>query len=166
MLSNLRRELLALRARDDKVRARLAADGLLFQGYHSKMEAVHRENAARLRAIIGGHGWPDRTMVGEDGAAAAGTPPQSRIPRTASGCMRGALSCTAPSTTGMQRDGGWSPWVGWRSRNTWTSAAPPSAFRRSNGNGRHLRMSRPPADLAGRQREMDEWAVRTRWRRG
>lgn len=43
-----------LAAHDGAVRAELAASGALFDGYHPRMEAVHRENAARLLAITGG----------------------------------------------------------------------------------------------------------------
>ena len=67
----LRRELLALAAEDARVRAELAADGTLFDGYHPRMEAVHRRNADRLRALVAAHGWPLRSRVGDDGAEAA-----------------------------------------------------------------------------------------------
>ena len=56
---------------DQAVRAELAADGSLFQGYHSRMAAVHDANAARLGAIIADHGWPAEPLVGTDGARAA-----------------------------------------------------------------------------------------------
>ncbi len=64
-------ELCALIADDDATRARLAADGSLFRGYHPEMAAVHHANAARLRAIIATHGWPGRSLVGDEAAAAA-----------------------------------------------------------------------------------------------
>ena len=67
----LRRELLALAAEDQRVRAELDAEGTLHDGYHPRMEAVHRRNAAVLRAVLDAHGWPGRTMVGDDGAEAA-----------------------------------------------------------------------------------------------
>ena len=67
----LRRELLALAAEDRRVRAELDAEGTLHDGYHRRMEAVHRRNAAVLRAALDAHGWPGRTMVGDDGAEAA-----------------------------------------------------------------------------------------------
>jgi hypothetical protein len=67
----LREELLAMGAEDLRVRERLAGDGSLFEGYHPRMEEVHRRNAARLREIIGARGWPGTAMVGEDGAEAA-----------------------------------------------------------------------------------------------
>jgi nucleotide-binding universal stress UspA family protein len=67
----LRAELLALQAEDLRVRAELDAVGELAGGYAPRMEAVHRANAARLRAVIARHGWPGRTLVGDDGAEAA-----------------------------------------------------------------------------------------------
>lgn len=71
MLGPLKDRLLALAARDERVRAKLEADGSLFLGYHPRMEAVHRENAADLRAIMDEHGWPTEALVGPDGAQAA-----------------------------------------------------------------------------------------------
>jgi hypothetical protein len=35
------------------------------------MKSLHIKNAARLREIIAEHGWPGRSLVGEDGVAAA-----------------------------------------------------------------------------------------------
>ena len=67
----LRNELLDMAAEDLRVRAELAADGSLFYGYHPRMAEVHRRNAARLDAVIEEHGWPGRSLVGEDGAEAA-----------------------------------------------------------------------------------------------
>jgi hypothetical protein len=67
----LRDELVAMIDHDDTVRERLARDGSLFAGYHPEMEAVHRENAARLAAIVDTQGWPGRSQVGDDGASAA-----------------------------------------------------------------------------------------------
>lgn len=71
---SLRDELLAMKERDLRTRARLAEDGSLYDGYHPEMEAVHRENAARLSQIIDEHGWPGPGLVGEDGAV----PPLSK----------------------------------------------------------------------------------------
>jgi hypothetical protein len=56
---------------DLSVRDELAADGSLFDGYHPRMEAVHRANAAMLRQVIAEHGWPNEELVGPDGAEAA-----------------------------------------------------------------------------------------------
>jgi hypothetical protein len=67
----LRDELVAMEEYDQRVRAELAADGSLFEGYHPRMEAVHRTNAARLRDILAEFGWPGFALVGERGADAA-----------------------------------------------------------------------------------------------
>ncbi len=64
-------ELTALAAEDQRVRAELAADGSLYDGYHPVMEAVHRRNAARLEAIVEQVGWPGHTLVGRHAAWAA-----------------------------------------------------------------------------------------------
>ncbi len=67
----LRAELIQMDEYDQAVRAELAADGSLFDGYHPRMAAVHDTNAARLRALIATHGWPTEPLVGVDGAKAA-----------------------------------------------------------------------------------------------
>lgn len=56
---------------DANVRAELAADGSLFDGYHPHMEEVHKRNAARLMEIIDEHGFPYISIVGEDAEEAA-----------------------------------------------------------------------------------------------
>jgi hypothetical protein len=89
MDDSLRRELLVLMAEDDALREELAKDGSLFQGYNPDMEALHRRNAARLREIIAAAGWPGRSLVGEDGAAAAWRILQHSIGEP--GFMRGSL---------------------------------------------------------------------------
>lgn len=71
MNAALRDELVAMAAEDQQVRAELASDGSLFDGYHPTMQAVHDRNAARLTAIIATHGWPGHDLVSEDGARAA-----------------------------------------------------------------------------------------------
>lgn len=68
---NLRRELLEMVAEDNATREELAADGSLFEGYHPRMEAVHRRNSARLSAIFDACGWPGLSLAGEDGEGAA-----------------------------------------------------------------------------------------------
>ena len=72
-------ELIALAAEDQRVRGELLAEGVLFGGYHPRMEAVHRRNAARLAEIIAAHGWPTERVVGVEGAAAAGLIAQHAI---------------------------------------------------------------------------------------
>src|SRR5262245_53637982 len=70
-LAEVARELHELADRDQRVRAELAADGSLFKGYHPRMEAVHRENAARLASILEELGWPTEALVGSEAAEAA-----------------------------------------------------------------------------------------------
>jgi hypothetical protein len=67
----LREELLAMEAADLRVRAELAANGKLSDGYHPRMREVHERNAARMKEIVAESGWPGRAMVGEDGSNAA-----------------------------------------------------------------------------------------------
>src|SRR2546422_7151554 len=75
----------------------LARDGLLFQGYHPRVEALHQRHATRLAALIDAHGWPGRSRVGEEGAQAAwlilqhaiGNPPLMRRGLT---LLRGGVS--------------------------------------------------------------------------
>ena len=58
-------------AEDERVREELSADGSLYDGYHPRMEQVHRKNAKLLRTIIQQCGWPGITMVGMEGEEAA-----------------------------------------------------------------------------------------------
>lgn len=69
---SVRQALLAMKEGDLSVRAELIAEGILAkEGYHPRMEAVHRSNAARLTRIIERYGWPGKSLVGEEGAEAA-----------------------------------------------------------------------------------------------
>ena len=67
----LREELLNMAAEDGALRERLVADGTLFDGYNPLMAIVHRRNGDRLAEMVDAHGWPGRSLVGEDGADAA-----------------------------------------------------------------------------------------------
>jgi hypothetical protein len=71
MNSALGEELLAMADDDRQVRAQLLAEGALGKGYHAAIRELHDRNAARLSEIIEEHGWPGRSLVGEDGAYAA-----------------------------------------------------------------------------------------------
>lgn len=68
---SLRGELLRMRDADLELRAELARDGSLFEGYAERMAALHRRNALRLREVLSSRGWPGRSLAGEDGAEAA-----------------------------------------------------------------------------------------------
>jgi hypothetical protein len=67
----IRLDLLAMAQEDRRVRAELAADGTLFEGYHPRMREVHDRHAARLARILDDHGWPAESRAGPDGAEAA-----------------------------------------------------------------------------------------------
>ena len=67
----LRMELLSMAAEDLAVREELARDGSLYEGYHPRMCELHERNAARLQAVLQQHGWPGRSLVGEEAAEAA-----------------------------------------------------------------------------------------------
>lgn len=67
----LAQELLAMAAEDLRVRKELIKDGSLFDGYHPRMRAVHRQHAARLLQILDQHGWPGRSLVGDAASGAA-----------------------------------------------------------------------------------------------
>jgi hypothetical protein len=67
----LRRELLDIAALDLKVREDLIRRGVIYDGYHPEMEAIHVRNASRLKEILAEYGWPVPSVVGDDGAEAA-----------------------------------------------------------------------------------------------
>jgi hypothetical protein len=89
MNDQLRQQLLAMAAEDARVRSELAATGELFRGYAPRMEDVHRRNARELLAIVREHGWPGRTLVGEDAMHAAWVVLQHAIgePEVQRGCL-------------------------------------------------------------------------------
>jgi hypothetical protein len=77
MNEDLCAELLCLKADDMATRRRLIEAGQLYgphlpkDWYHPDMANVHRRNSARLREIIAIHGFPTRSLVGEEGCEAA-----------------------------------------------------------------------------------------------
>lgn len=89
---DLRDRLLAMAAEDKRVAKALTMEGVLEEGYHPRMEAVHRANASALREIIAAHGWPGRALVGDEGAKAAWLVAQHAIGEPA--FMREALRLT------------------------------------------------------------------------
>lgn len=68
---HLRRELLAMREEDLRVGDEVIQGASVYGGYDPRMEEVHKRHATRLKAIIAEHGWPGRSLVGEDGMIAA-----------------------------------------------------------------------------------------------
>jgi hypothetical protein len=71
MDNSIAAELAAMEAVDRSLRAELASDGSLFDGYHPRMREIHEYNANRLAQIIAQIGWPAPSIVGEDAARSA-----------------------------------------------------------------------------------------------
>ena len=71
MNTPLSQELIFMAQEDRALRSQLAADGSLFNRYHPLMKEVHDRNAKRLSAIVDEHGWPGKSVVGEEAAHAA-----------------------------------------------------------------------------------------------
>jgi hypothetical protein len=71
-MPDLRRELLARVEPDQQVRRQmLSAEGDERDAAVARGAQVDRENAVWLKSIVEEHGWPTRSMVGDDGAQAA-----------------------------------------------------------------------------------------------
>jgi len=65
-------ELVAMMADDQRLLQQLFETGELpSASYHPRMRALHERNASRLKAVIGSHGWPGLSLVGEEAAKAA-----------------------------------------------------------------------------------------------
>jgi hypothetical protein len=71
MNTPLSQELIDMAREDVKLRNSLASHRSHTNGYPPQMKAVHDRNAKRLNEIIQQHGWPGKSMVGEDAAHAA-----------------------------------------------------------------------------------------------
>ncbi len=67
MNNNVLYQLIELYHNDEQTRARLAKEGVLFEGYAAEMEQVHAANAEQFESIVSEFGWPGESLVGEDG---------------------------------------------------------------------------------------------------
>lgn len=71
-MTRLEGKLKAMAEADLEMRSALAAAGVLFDGYHPEMEALHIANAQALEKIIDDiGGWPQEDIAGKEGAEAA-----------------------------------------------------------------------------------------------
>ncbi len=69
---NLVDELITMMEEDQRLLQQLFNSGELpSESYHPRMKALHEHNASRLKEIIGRHGWPGISLVGEEAAKAA-----------------------------------------------------------------------------------------------
>ena len=73
MDAQLRQRLLDMVAEDRRVHTELSQTGEIFERrpLAPRLAEVFRRNASALEAIIEEHGWPGRSLVGEDGSHAA-----------------------------------------------------------------------------------------------
>ena len=72
MNEKLRGELLRMAEEDRRTREELLRAGRLPRdAYSPVMREVHERNNARMREIIAAHGWPGRSLVGEEACEAA-----------------------------------------------------------------------------------------------
>jgi hypothetical protein len=71
------------------VTVELAATGELYRGYAPRIEEVHRRNARELLALVEAHGWPGKSLAGEDGMHAAWLVLQHAVgePAVQRGCL-------------------------------------------------------------------------------
>ena len=73
MNAPLRQRLLEMAAEQRRVHTELSQSGEIYQGrpLASRLAEVCRRHALALEAIIEEHGWPGKSLVGEDGSHAA-----------------------------------------------------------------------------------------------
>ncbi|MDR3008853.1 MAG: hypothetical protein LBV59_13010 [Sphingobacterium sp.] len=65
LYKNIAHEIIRMSQDDDSIREKLLRTGELHGGYHPEMEAIHRQNAKRLREIIAEIGYPTISKVGK-----------------------------------------------------------------------------------------------------
>ena len=65
----------------NRLRDELASDGSLYEGYPKRIRESHLHQANELEVIIEKHGWPTISLVGKEGADAAGLILQHSISR-------------------------------------------------------------------------------------
>ncbi|MBZ5535543.1 MAG: hypothetical protein LAO31_06270 [Acidobacteriia bacterium] len=71
MNAQLRQRLLEMVEEERRIHTELTAAGEIFQGYAPRLAEVDLRKALELEKIIEEHGWPGRSLVGEDRAHAA-----------------------------------------------------------------------------------------------
>lgn len=67
----LRKELLALREEDQAARSAMIKTQMQDEAAKKRVEAIDTKSTARMKEIIAKHGWPGKSLVGEDGANTA-----------------------------------------------------------------------------------------------
>jgi hypothetical protein len=82
----LRAELVQRAGRDQAARLSVRTDFAMTE-WEAVVAPVDRDNTARLREIIGRHGWPGRQLAGDDGAHAAWLLAQHAPPELQEECL-------------------------------------------------------------------------------
>ncbi len=67
----LRKELLQMVKEDQDIRSEIVEKSSSDEAALRRMTEIDRKNTARMKEIIAKHGWPGKSLVGEDGASAA-----------------------------------------------------------------------------------------------
>ncbi|WP_417505439.1 DUF6624 domain-containing protein [Marinomonas gallaica] len=72
MNQNFADELVTMMTDDQQLLQQLFDSGELPSDfYHPRIKALHEQNAYRLKGVIGAHGWPGVSLVGEEAVKAA-----------------------------------------------------------------------------------------------
>jgi hypothetical protein len=71
MNEELKSRLVKMAEEEGHLRAELASDGSLYEGYPQKIRELHLNQANELEKIVETFGWPKISLVGEEGADAA-----------------------------------------------------------------------------------------------
>jgi len=70
-LNVIAKKIISLRNKDETLRSELIKKGVLSDGYHEEMEALHNSNATELNHIMDTIGYPTPDKVGEEASKAA-----------------------------------------------------------------------------------------------
>lgn len=79
MNEQLKSKLISMRTKDLEMRNSILKKESLYDGYPEEMEALHIQNAKKLKTIIDENGWPEKSLVGKEAADAAFTITQHAI---------------------------------------------------------------------------------------
>jgi len=71
VIKDLKDRLVQMMEGENRLKAELASDGSLYEGYPQQIRELHLRQANELERIIDTHGWPGISLVGKEGAEAA-----------------------------------------------------------------------------------------------
>jgi len=70
VIKDLKDRLVQMMEGENRLKAELASDGSLYEGYPQQIRELHLHQANELERIIETHGWPGISLVGMEGAEA------------------------------------------------------------------------------------------------